>query len=133
MRINIVAVGETTPPNIDRADFICADDYPLTLADGIVIGVHDDPDGPLSAGEGEDIDSTEYVGVTVDDPETGAHDSLWSIGIPSHYSGAQTRAELWSNVIGPDVHDLLGNVRRARDHEIALRNDAAARDIVTVG
>lgn len=114
----------------DRAAFMAAD-FPLTLDDGIVINVLDDADGYLSAGDSEDVEHTEYLGVTVDDPQTDSHESLWSIGIPDHYSGEQTRAELWSHVVGPEFYDLLGSVRRQRATELAERDEWAARDTVT--
>jgi hypothetical protein len=115
----------------DRAAFM-VEDFPLTLDDGIVVMVHDDPDGYLSAGESEDVEHTNYLGVTVDDPTTDAHESLWSIGIPDHYSGHECRAELWSHVVGPEFYDLLGSVRRQRALELAERAEWAARDTVTV-
>lgn len=115
----------------DRDAFMFAD-FPLTLPDGVVINVLDDPDGYLSAGENEPAD-TEYVGVTVDDPDTGAHDSIWSIGVSPHQSGHEVRALLWDLAVDPDgYYALLGSVREQRDHELAERADAAARDIITL-
>jgi hypothetical protein len=114
----------------DRADFIYADEYPVTLADGITVDVQDDPDGYLSAGDDEP-DDTQYVYVVVEDPATGAFDSLGGIGIPAHLSGYDACRVIW-DVIGPDCCGLIDDVRRDRDREVAERAHWAARDVVTV-
>jgi hypothetical protein len=115
--------------NDDRERFLSADEYPVMLADGVLVDVLDDPHGFLSAGEGED-ESTQYVGVAVQDPATGAHEALWSIGIPDHWSGTACRVHLWENVVG-GYHDLLRAVRAQRDAELRERAEWEARDVVT--
>jgi hypothetical protein len=116
-------------PNDDRERFLGADEYPVMLADGVLVDVLDDPDGYVSAGEGED-ESTQYVGVTVEDPGTDAFVGLWGTGIPSHWSGMDCREHLWETVVA-GFYDLLGTVRAQRDAERAERAEWEARDVVT--
>jgi hypothetical protein len=87
----------------------------------------DDPDGPLDAGEDE---STQCVGVTVEDPGSGAWESVWGIGIPDHWSGMDCREHLWESVVG-GYHDLLRAVRAQRDAELRERAEWEARDVMT--
>lgn len=112
----------------DRERFIAGDDR-IELADGIVIELHDDPDAwDDYADLGEDVDA--YVGTTVEDPETGAYESLWGTGVPTGMSGHACRVMLWEDVVG-GYYELLATVRKARAAELAERADAAARDIDT--
>jgi hypothetical protein len=116
----------------DRERFMAGDDR-IVLADGIVIELHDDPDAwddyvDLS----EVVDA--YVETTVEDPETGAYESLWGTGVPSGMGGRDCRdcrVMLWEHVVG-GYYELLATVRKARAAELAERADAAARDIITV-
>lgn len=114
----------------DRCDFMSGDDR-VELDDGIVIEIHDDPDGWLSAAEHENPEECEYVGVVVTDPATGISDSLWGTGLAMRESGVFNRAYLWDTVVG-HFYDLLGTVRAQRDTEVGEVAYWAARDVVTL-
>lgn len=113
----------------DRETFMQAEDYPVTLVDGIVVRVDQDDD------DGYMVDGTFYecamVGIVVTDGRTGAEASLFSIAVPSHYSGMDCRAQLWGDYLDCGT-DLLREVRSARDRELAERAYWAACDVVTV-
>jgi hypothetical protein len=122
-------VANVPTMNISEQDyeaFMAGDDV-VTLSDGVVIEIHDDPDGYLSAGDFEDIEQTEYVGTIVRDPVTGFEDAIWGTGLSMNRSGRENRQDLWNHVVA-GFYNLLGTVRA----EVSEREYWAARGVPTV-